>query len=80
MIALLLLWRFKAWIGVKWRMLKGRKVRGELRWQDKTGAVGVGVLLSLSEPLTASHAIFRLARFTIIGSFLPISALSPRQS
>lgn len=42
MIAHLPLWRFMAWIGVTWRRLKVGKEKGELRWPDKSTAVGVG--------------------------------------
>ena len=42
MIALLPLWRFMAWIGVKWRRLKVGKKEGVVRWPDKSAAVGVG--------------------------------------
>jgi hypothetical protein len=42
MIAHLPLWRIMAWIGVTWSSLKVRKEEGEVRWPDKSTAVGVG--------------------------------------
>jgi len=42
MIGHLHLWRFMAWISVTWRSLKVRKEEGEVRWPDKSTAVGVG--------------------------------------
>jgi hypothetical protein len=60
-----------AWIGDYWRRLKAGEKKGEFRWQDKTGAVGVGGEVRISELSGASHQIARLARFSGIGAIWP---------
>jgi hypothetical protein len=68
MNAVLILWRVMAWIGDYWRRLKAGETKGKLRWQDKTGAVGVGGEVRISKLPSASHQIARLARFSRIGA------------
>jgi len=77
MIALLPLWRVMAWVGDYWRRLKTEVRKEELRWQDKTGAVGVGGEVWISKLSSASHQITRLAGFSRIGAILPF--LEPLQ-
>jgi hypothetical protein len=73
MIAYLPLWRFMAWIGVTWRSLKVGKEEGEVRWQDKTGAVCVGAVLRVSAILTASHTFRWLAAIPENNAIQPFS-------
>jgi hypothetical protein len=60
-----------AWVGEDWRKLKVGEKKGELRWQDKTGAVGVGGEVRISKLSSASHQIARLAEFSRIGAISP---------
>jgi hypothetical protein len=73
MNALLLLWRVMAWIGECWRRLKAGERKGKLRWQDKTGAVGVGGEVRFSKLASASHQITRLAQFSRIDAISTFS-------
>ena len=73
MIGHLHLWRFMAWIGVTWSSFKVRKEEGEVRWQDKTGAVCVGGVLRVSAISTASHTIRWLAAIPENNAIQPFS-------
>ena len=73
MITHLPFWRFVAWIGVMWIRLKVGKEEGVVRWQDKTGAVGVGGDARFSANSSASHANPRLAAMSGNDAFQPIT-------
>ncbi len=78
MIAIRPLWCAAAWIGAKWRDLRSEGGKGELRWQDKTGAVGVGGVPRIFGLFSASRSIYLLAQIANIGAFPPFQ--EPSQS
>lgn len=77
MIACLPFWRVVAWISAGSTGLKSEGRKGELRWQDKSGAVGWGGECRNCWTFSASHLDALLAAFPEIDVFPPFSAPSP---
>lgn len=71
MIAILSLWSAAGWIGAKWRDLRPEGGKGELRWQDESGASRWGVGAQNCELSRASRLTPRLAPFRENRAFLP---------
>lgn len=77
MIASFALWRVMAWNSGRWTWLgsEGRKL--ELRWQDKSSAVGWGVVTWDCWIICDSHALTLLALPRKINAISSFRAPSP---